>query len=1182
MNHRLLRQKIQIKSIMLVFTLVLMLFLSLPMVYTGSTVWAQRQFTEITDYDYLPWTTRTNCVAFARYKVPSMPTGLTGANKRSLINSYTPKAGAVAIYSYQHVSYVESVNGSRITTLDGGIVYPKKHPKEGQFTGHIARISGTQSELSIIGYWIPGGGAGNSGNSGGGATITPVKKPSFTDTKVQSVGHTNAVVFTRIQNPAYQKVEKVGCKLYKNGSLVKDYTENCGLTTSYVNYTCDFNVDMKYTLSPGTTYTFQQYAIINGVTYTNTTGSFKTGGNADNVSPTIKLNSISYYEDGKIHIYFEMNDDQKLDGNGFSMDAWTSKGEKDDLKTTTYDFTYTKESDKHWTNCHAWVKITDHNSEKGNYNIVLNMKDSNGNKVSRALNNIYVGDYRYELENGVIKSCGYGGNSSSVTLPIKIGDYTVKNFNSSGTGYNITNLTFESGYYEIPTVNSFQNLKKIVVPEGVEVTGRIEWCEELTQLILPSSLKKIEQISYNKKLSILEFPSGLEEIGRIDGMDQITQLNLPSALKKMDTIASMNGLTEIIFPEGMEEIPSFISCSNLEKIYIPASACEIGTISGCPKLKTIEIDERNPYFTHRDGFLMDKEETELYYYTGSGPVVDIPSTICTIKTGAFPSETRAGTVVRVPYGVETIEKFAFSRKFMLNVDTLFIPSTVTGDFSCSYDDYKAKVGEPLRLEATINNDSFRVYTAEDSAFDDAMKSRDMSQLYIDYKKSPSFDNSRIIYDGLVDLKRMSFSENRLVISEPGESEEIELSLTPSSIDANLISIKSDNTKIAAVTNDGTVIGIKPGTTTLTAEAEVQGELKTCTIEVIVRNNAPNATDISAAQTVTEQIESISDDIYWSDDIREQVFSARQAYEQLTSEQKGLVKSSAYSKLLSAEARLEELDPRTDEEKEAEDQQNPPNPSCDHSWDTTYTLDTDATCKEEGKESIHCKKCDAVKEGSTRAIAKKAHSYGAWKTTKAATYTSAGTKERTCAVCGSKEQSSIARLTRISIAKASITKITNKTYTGKNLTQAPIIKVGGKTLNVGADYKLTYKNNKKIGKATVTITGVGAYTGTVNKTFLINPKGTTLTKVTATKKGFTANWKKQPTQTTGYQIQYSTNKSFKSGNKVITISKNKTVSKKVVKLSAKKKYYVRVRTYKTVSGKKYYSAWSKSKDVLTKK
>ena len=79
--------------------------------------------------------------------------------------------------------------------------------------------------------------------------------------------------------------------------------------------------------------------------------------------------------------------------------------------------------------------------------------------------------------------------------------------------------------------------------------------------------------------------------------------------------------------------------------------------------------------------------------------------------------------------------------------------------------------------------------------------------------------------------------------------------------------------------------------------------------------------------------------------------------------------------------------------------------------------------------------------------------------------------------------------------------------------------------------------------------------------------------------------KTGTQTTGYQVQYSTSSKFKSA-KTVTIGKNKTTSKSVGKLSAKKRYFVRVRTYKTVkiAGKsvKLYSGWSKAKSVTTKK
>ena len=88
--------------------------------------------------------------------------------------------------------------------------------------------------------------------------------------------------------------------------------------------------------------------------------------------------------------------------------------------------------------------------------------------------------------------------------------------------------------------------------------------------------------------------------------------------------------------------------------------------------------------------------------------------------------------------------------------------------------------------------------------------------------------------------------------------------------------------------------------------------------------------------------------------------------------------------------------------------------------------------------------------------------------------------------------------------------------------------------------------------------------------------TTITSVKAQSKAFTVKWKKK-SGITGYQIQYSTNSKFKKGNKSIKIKNAKTISKKITKLKAAKKYYVRIRTYK---GKKY-SNWSKKKNIIIK-
>ena len=88
--------------------------------------------------------------------------------------------------------------------------------------------------------------------------------------------------------------------------------------------------------------------------------------------------------------------------------------------------------------------------------------------------------------------------------------------------------------------------------------------------------------------------------------------------------------------------------------------------------------------------------------------------------------------------------------------------------------------------------------------------------------------------------------------------------------------------------------------------------------------------------------------------------------------------------------------------------------------------------------------------------------------------------------------------------------------------------------------------------------------------------TTITSVKAQSKAFTVKWKKK-SGITGYQIQYSTNSKFKKGNKSIKIKNAKTISKKITKLKASKKYYIRIRTYK---GKKY-SNWSKKKNIIIK-
>ena len=238
-----------------------------------------------------------------------------------------------------------------------------------------------------------------------------------------------------------------------------------------------------------------------------------------------------------------------------------------------------------------------------------------------------------------------------------------------------------------------------------------------------------------------------------------------------------------------------------------------------------------------------------------------------------------------------------------------------------------------------------------------------------------------------------------------------------------------------------------------------------------------------------------------------------------------------------------------------------------------------TCTKDGKtEGTKCSTCGEVIKIS-KTVKATGHKYKT--TTVKATLKKNGSTTTKCTVCNAvKSKSTVARVSSVKLSKTSLT------YNGK--TQKPTVVVKdsqGKTLKNGTDYTVKYsKGCKNVGQYTVTVTFKGNYSGTKTLTFKIVPKGTSISKLSAGEKKFTAKWKKQATQTTGYELQYSTKSNLKKA-KTVDIGKAKTTSSTVKKLKADKKYYVRVRTYKIVrlNGKsvKLYSAWSKVKSIRTK-
>ena len=263
------------------------------------------------------------------------------------------------------------------------------------------------------------------------------------------------------------------------------------------------------------------------------------------------------------------------------------------------------------------------------------------------------------------------------------------------------------------------------------------------------------------------------------------------------------------------------------------------------------------------------------------------------------------------------------------------------------------------------------------------------------------------------------------------------------------------------------------------------------------------------------------------------------------------------------------------------------PTGTHEHDLVEYPAKQAECEEDGYlNHYRCKGCNAwfvdgegkelIADHSTVILKKLGHDYQTLELTKA-TLTTDGSIHKKCSRCDSDVTETIFHPKTFVVSKV------NFTYNGK--VQKPTVTVKdseGYTINK-SNYDLVYsKGCKNVGAYTVTVKFKGKYSGSKSIGFKINPKGTSLGKLTPASKAFTANWTRQTTQTTGYEILSAKDSSFTKGKKTTIITSNKTKSKKITKLSGKKKYYVKIRTYKKVNGKKYYSGWSKVKTVTTKR
>ena len=270
----------------------------------------------------------------------------------------------------------------------------------------------------------------------------------------------------------------------------------------------------------------------------------------------------------------------------------------------------------------------------------------------------------------------------------------------------------------------------------------------------------------------------------------------------------------------------------------------------------------------------------------------------------------------------------------------------------------------------------------------------------------------------------------------------------------------------------------------------------------------------------------------------------------------------------------------------------------------YTNDCDTSCNRCGKirsikhqyKSATCTKAKTCKICGKTSGSKLGHKYSndcdtkcnrcskkrsithdyVTKTTKATTSKN-GKVVKKCAECG--KISSEKTIYKVTSFKLSTTK-----YTYSGATRTPTVTVKdykGKKLTKDTDYTVTYESGRTdVGEYTVTVKLTGKYSGTKKLYFTIVPKAPTISSLTAKSKSLVVKLNPQTEQCSGYQIEYSTSKSFKSSKK-ITISDINAETATLKSLKAKTTYYVRIRAYKTVDGEKLYSSWSSYQYKKTK-
>ena len=797
--------------------------------------------------------------------------------------------------------------------------------------------------------------------------------------------------------------------------------------------------------------------------------------------------------------------------------------------------------------------------------------------------------------------CGYSlswkitGNENERTLTISgsgnMYDYT----DASATpwaGYTkeIQKIVIENGATCIGD-NAFEgcsNLKSVSLPNSLRMIGwaAFDNCSSLTDIVLPSSLNFVNRYAFSScsSLESIAIPNGVEYI--YDGVFQccssLKSVTLPRGLISIGkySFADCRSLVSIIIPEGVDAIDSFAfeKCSSMKNVTIPDSVTEIGScaFSDCSGLESITIPDSvtimgNQMFQGCNGLTdvkMPANISEIKSGTFLGCTslesITIPENVDVIGSVAFYNCSSLSNIV-FPFGLTDIETKAFFG--CSNLKSITVPSSVNsiGDQvfpnSCVMKVYRSSYAETYAINnnliyITICNthiwNDFYTVDKEATFYDEGIESIHCS-LCGEIKEGSSRAIEKIVRTNLAGLCIKEDNTMPSFLVDNGNQH------------TNTIGIGYDPVIDPATTRY--VSKIYEGTKTF-INVWVEAADNSSTIKVYPVNNVGNnpfytnndGTILNVGNNGKNRFP-----VYW---MKGQTSAEIKIVIDPLSEDEGPQK--IYDVILIRSERhidvgrdplLLQIDYISGDNKTIKYKAicGDKDVTTDCNW---YTDNHEIAEVDKGLLTVHdldgeivlgacygtqlAKLSLKVDEG---VLSDEDHTYSDWKIIKNATCTETGLKERVCNTCGLKDSEEMPLIDHKWSTEYTVDR--KATYGAAGLKTIHCSECG------------TIKPNSE-----VSIPKLKVKTPIVSRPIAI-------------KKGFYIKWRKV-SGVNGYEIQYALNSKFSKSKKIVKIKRAANISKKITKLKVKKKYYVRIRAYKVINRKVYYSTWCKTRKVITKK